>query len=105
MCKVASSHNEANTFSKKLGTNFLTLPIGICINWQSLIDTQIAFLFWFLFYLGLKYNHCVIGKIISNIQNQLQEHTFEQLLVYLFKSNSLGSMHLNPLVGRSLDIA
>ena len=32
-------------------------------------------------------------------------HLFEQLLVYLFKSNSLGSIHLNPPFGGNLDFA
>ena len=32
-------------------------------------------------------------------------HPFELLLVGLFKSNSLGSIHLSPPVERNLDIA
>ena len=32
-------------------------------------------------------------------------HPFEVFLVYLFKSNTLGFIHLNPLVGRNIDIA
>ena len=71
--KVLSFHNEAHTsLSEKLGTNFLTLPIGICINQQSLIDAQTKFLFWFLFYLQLKDNHFVIHAIIlENFENTL----------------------------------
>ena len=30
-------------------------------------------------------------------------HPFEILLIYLLKSNSLGSIHLNTLVGKKLD--
>ena len=32
-------------------------------------------------------------------------YSLELLLVYLFKSNVLESIHLNPLVGKNLDIA
>ena len=51
LSKVVSFHNEAHTFlyQKQLGTNFLTLPIGVCINQQSLVDTDTDFSFDFYF--------------------------------------------------------
>ena len=61
------------------------------------------FLFLFLFFLGLKDNHYVICVFFFDIQDQLRKHVF-LFLVYLPKSNSVGSIHLSPLAGRNLDI-
>ena len=43
-------------------------------------------------------------KSLGYSRSTSRTHPLELLLVYLFKSNSLGSIHLNPLVGRNLDI-
>ena len=71
--KVVSSHNQAHTLLKKLGTNSLTLAIGILYKSASLVDTQTAFLFWFLFSLELNDEHYVIHVILLDIQDQLQD--------------------------------
>ena len=55
------------------------------------------FYFDFLFHMGFQDNYCVIHGVLLDIQ--------DQLLVYLFNSNSLGSIHVNPLLGKHLDIA
>ena len=62
---------------------------------QSLVDTQKTSLFLFLFY----------RNSLGYSRSASRKHPLKLLPVYLFKSNSLGSIHLNPLVGRNLDIA
>ena len=54
---------------------------------------------------GAKDNHFVIWVILLDIQDQLGEHILLNYCWYLFKSNSLGSIYLNQLVERNLDIA
>ena len=34
-----------------------------------------------------------------------RKHLFKLLLLHLFKSNSLGSIHLNLAIGKNLDVA
>ena len=59
--KVASFHNKVHTFlyQKRLS--------------QILVNNQAAFLFRFIFYLGLKDNHYVIRVILLDNQNHLRE--------------------------------
>ena len=83
--KVVSSH-ESHTYlyKKKLGANFLTLLIGILYKW--------AIFNW--------YRYSVTSLIYISSS---RIHYFELLLVYLFKSCSFCSIHLNPLLGRNWD--
>ena len=81
--------------SKELGVIFLTLPIEILYRLESLIDNLTRSLFLLISYLELKDNHYLIPLILEDIEDKLQKHPLELLLVYLFMSNSLRSIHLN----------
>ena len=80
--KVLDFHNEAHTsLSKKLGTNFLELPIGILYQSASLIDIQTAFIIYFSF---------IWSEPLCNSRNSLgysgsssRTHPFESFIVYL----------------------
>ena len=92
------------SLSKKLGINFLTLSIGVL--YKSAIFSWYSDKISVLIYILSRAK----GQSSCNSHNSLEysvstsrANAFELLLVYFFKSNSLGSMHLDLFVGRNLD--
>ena len=48
---------------------------------------------------------CNSCNSLGHSRSTSKTQPFKLLLLFLFESNSLGSIHLNPLAGRNLEIA
>ena len=102
--KVVRFHNEAQTFFyQKIGTNLLILPLEIL--YKSSIFS------WYSDSISLILSGAKRSSLF-NSRNSLRysrstsrSAPSKLLLAYFFKTNYSGSIHLNPLAGRKLDIA
>ena len=76
-CKVASFHNKVHTFlyQKRLS--------------EILVNNQAAFIFRYIFDLGLKDNHYVIHVVLLDNQNHLRELFLLNYCWYIYSNQTL----------------